>query len=381
MSGQFEAVDAGTLLPLVQQATRRPMLELGEWTWDTVQGGMGEGLGIFRYHGQATDQDESVNWSLILKVFGEPDEATALTDWNYWRREVDVFQSDFLANLPEGIRAPHCFAVQEIGQGRVGVWFEEIVEEEPDWTLEDYGQVAYNFGRFNGAYLTGQPIPDYPWLSQQWLRGWVERNAPFIPRLQQNLDHPWVKRLYPPDVAQNTFRLWAERDWYLQLLTRLPHTLCHMDVFRRNLFISQTLAGSRETVVIDWAFMGPGAIGEELVPLIEASILFLEVDLSDALELEKQVLEGYSAGLSDIGWQGDTRQTRLGYITAASLRFGIVVSAVLPIMLDEQLHPMVEQTFKRPMAELCDYWVEWNRRRIPRFTEEAHQLAQELGLA
>jgi len=91
MSEQFEAVDAGTLLPLVQQATGRPTLELGEWSWQAVQGGAGEGLGIFRYHGQATDQGELVNWSLILKVFGESAEAPTLTVWNYWRREVDVY--------------------------------------------------------------------------------------------------------------------------------------------------------------------------------------------------------------------------------------------------------------------------------------------------
>jgi hypothetical protein len=381
MSEQFEAVDAGTLLPLVQQATGRPTLELGEWSWQAVQGGAGEGLGIFRYHGQATDQGELVNWSLILKVFGESAEATTLTVWNYWRREVDVYQSDLLANLPEGIRAPQCFAVQGQGQGRVGVWLEDIVEAKPNWTIADYGRVAYDFGRFNGLYLTGQPIPTYPWLSQQWLRGWVELNVPFVALLQQNLAHPLVKRVYQPEVAKNLFQLWADRDWYLQVLERLPQTLCHMDAFRRNLFICQASVANQETVAIDWAFVGPGAVGEELVPLIEASIGFMEVDVSNALELQKQVLEGYLAGLSDVGWQGDPRQVRLGYTAAASLRFTVGLLVIVPRILDEQVHPIIEQFFKKPMGEICDYWAELFRQSTSRLPVEARKLAQELGLA
>jgi len=52
--------------------------------------------------------------------------------------------------------------VQELGQSRVGLWLEDIVEGKSDWTLADYGKVAYELGRFNGTYLTGQPIPDFP---------------------------------------------------------------------------------------------------------------------------------------------------------------------------------------------------------------------------
>jgi len=380
MSEQFETNGAGTLLPLARQATGRPTLELGDWSWQPIQGGAGEGLGIYRYLGQATNQGELVNWSLILKVFGESAEATPLTAWNYWRREVDVYQSDFLENLPGGIRAPQCFAVQEQGQGRIGLWLEDIVGDKLEWSIADYGQVAYDFGRFNGFYLTAQPIPTYPWLSQQWLRGFVERTIPSIALLQQTLDHQWVKRVYLPDVAQNLFQLWAEREWYLQILTCLPQTLCHMDAFRRNIFIRRAPDESQETVAIDWAFVGSGAVGEELVPLIEASIGFMEVDLSDVLELENQVLEGYLAGLSDVGWQGDARQIRLGYTAAASLRYTVGV-ADTSSLTDEQFHPLIEQTFKKPMGEICDYWAEFFRQSTSRLPVEAGKLAQELGLA
>jgi hypothetical protein len=196
------------------------------------------------------------------------------------------------------------------------------------------------------------------------------------------LDHPSVKRAYPPDVAEKLFQLWAERDWYFHILAQLPQTLCHMDAFRRNLFISQTLAGNQETVVIDWAFVGPGAIGEELAPLISATIIFFEVDFSDLLGLEKQILEGYVAGLSAAGWQGDTRQVRLGYMAAASLRYSVgTMSNVLTMALNEQIHPIVEQLYKKPMGELFDHVAESRRQVTSRLSIETHKLARELGLA
>ena len=34
----------------------------------------------------------------------------------------------------------------------------------PRWPLEQYASAARCLGRFNGAYLAGRPIPDYPWL-------------------------------------------------------------------------------------------------------------------------------------------------------------------------------------------------------------------------
>ena len=283
--------------------------------------------------------------------------------------------------MPESIRAPHCFAIQELGQGRIGLWLEDLGGSKSEWTIADYGQAAYDLGRFNGTYLTGQPIPDYPWLSQQWLSGWIERTAPFIPIFQQNLDHLWVKRMWPPDVAEKLLQLWVERDFYFKVLAQLPQTLCHMDAFRGNLFICPPPAKGQEVVAIDWAYVGSGAIGEELAPLIEFTILLFEVDLSDALELEKQVFAGYVAGLESVGWQGDIRQVRLGHAIAASFRYTVGPISVVPRLLDEQDRARAEQNLKKPMGEICDSFAEIRRHVTNRFPAQARELARELGLA
>src|SRR5919201_6300912 len=74
--------------------------------------------------------------------------------------------------------------------------------------------------------------------------------------------HPLIRRAYPTPVAERLLRLHAGRGVLLDRLDRLPHTLCHLDAFRRNLFARVTDDGRQQTVAIDWASIGFAALGE-----------------------------------------------------------------------------------------------------------------------
>jgi hypothetical protein len=174
------------------------------------------------------------------------------------------------------------------------------------------------------------------------------------------------------------FHLWEERNLYLDALDRLPQTLCHLDLFRRNLFVRRTADGGEQTVVIDWAFAGRGAIGEELAPLVLASVAFHEVALAQAQVLEDIVLDGYLLGLQQAGWRGDPRQVRLGY-TAASLRFRFAeLNRAMAMILDESQHPVLEQVFGCSMQEILDHWAQVGSL-CDRLTGEARDLMSILG--
>jgi hypothetical protein len=165
-----------------------------------------------------------------------------------------------------------------------------------------------------------------------------------------------IRRWLPGDASDRYFRLWEERGVYLDALDRLPQTLCHFDIFRRNLFARRAAGGDDQTVAIDWAFAGQGALGEELVPLVLASVMFFEVGLDQAQALEEIALEGYLEGLRDAGWQGDPRQVRLGYAAAASLRYKFNdAGRWLALVLDENLHPMIQQMWGMPIEQVIDH--------------------------
>ena len=290
-----------------------------------------------------------------------------------------AYWSGLLDDLPGGIAAPRCLGVDVSADGIVRLWLEDVApENDAPWSLDRYALAARHLGQFNGAYLAGRSLPDAPWLSTSWLRGWVGANEAAMDHLKRVLDHPLVQQVYPEGVARSFLRLWTERELFLDRLDRLPHTLCHLDAFRRNLLDSRLSDGSQQTPALDWAFIGKGALGEELGPLIQASIEFFEAESIAAQELEEVAFQGYLDGLTDAGWRGDPQVVRFGYAASTALRHGVgTVRLVLPILLDERLHARVEQLLGRPIEEVFEKWAEETGRMVP-LTDEAHQLAEEV---
>jgi hypothetical protein len=368
---QLPRIDQAKVTPMVRAATGNPVLDIGQWSCAQIQRGAGEGLGVYQLSGNGRAGAASLSWSLILKIL-DPAASDDPSAWNYGLREVLAYQSGLMPELPDGLGAPTCFGVEEQPDGTIWLWLEAIAEEEPVWTLAHYNCVARRLGCLNGIYLADRPLPDYPWLSKRWLHRWLEEGAMAVPQLPQFLDHPWVRRVYPPEVAEALLQIWAERELFLAALERLPQTLCHLDAFRRNLFNRRRADGKDETILIDWAFIGPAAVGEELVPLINASVAFLEVGLDQAQELEEEVLAGYLAGLQDVGCHIDPGQVRLGYAAAATLRYTLgTMRGLLPMLLDTSQHAILEQVFGRPMVELAEVWLECGRRFNIRLAAEA----------
>jgi hypothetical protein len=70
-------------------------------------------------------------------------------------------------------------------------------------------------------------------------------------------------------------------------------------------------------VLLDWAFVGDGALGEDVGNLIPDSVfdLLLPHDLLD--DLDAALTRAYLDGLRDAGWEGDERAVRLGICASA----------------------------------------------------------------
>ena len=132
-------------------------------------------------------------------------------------------------------------------------------------------------------------------------------------------------------------------------------------------------SGFRGPVVV--AMAGIGAIGEELNPLVNGTIDFSEVELSEARALDNIVFNGYLMGLDDAGWQGDPRLVRFGFTAASALCYniGYGLGDALPLILDEDLHPWTEQVFGQPMEAFADLWAHNDRYRLD-LADEARAL-------
>jgi hypothetical protein len=353
---QLAEIDGDTLAPLVHSALGSKTVEVLSWEYEQLHGGIAAGTAVYRFSGQGRDQGKVVPWSLILKTLRPEGGSAGVSAWDYYRREVDTYQSGWTADLPGGLAAPRCFGVLDQPDGTCcWMWLEDIRDIfASQWPLEHYGVAARHLGHFSGAYLVDQPLLSSPWLSLDWLRHYVEQSAPAIEPLRDAVKLPWGRRWLPGEDSEQYFRLWTERGLYLDALDRLPQTICHFDIFNLNLFARKTEAGEDETVVIDWAFVGKGPIGADLNPLVLMSVGLGGVAPDKMPELEAIVFDGYVQGLREAGWQGDRQLVRLGY-TAAGVRYLFPeLERWLALILDEGMRAAAEKVFGSPMGETFD---------------------------
>ena len=128
--------------------------------------------------------------------------------------------------------------------------------------------------------------------------------------------------------------------------------------------------GQPQITAVDWAFVGIGAIGQELAPLVFSN--------RSEPEMEAHALRHYLSGLLDAGWQGDERSVQLGYAITMALEYGLVlVGFYVDALLDEQQHPSLEQGFGEPIDKLVEQYASWMAFALPR-AEQARLLLSEL---
>jgi hypothetical protein len=355
-TAELEVIERATLTELVRRSLRSNTLEVRDWSCQAIHGGGGGSTGgVYRLAGTALDQGKPVPWSLILKVVAAPAIAGAPSNWDFWKREVFAYSSGILDNLPGALTAPRCIGITDHQPEITWLWLEDICSAHGlRWPLTQYEVSARHLGQLNGGYLAGRPLPLNPWLSNRWLRGYLEAAAPAIAQFPAVLEHGLIRRLYQDSGADRVLKFWADRAKLLDVLDRLPQTFCHLDALRRNLFMRRDGHDRDETVAIDWAFVGTGPVGQELAALIVGSVLLYEAELDELTDLEETALAGYLQGLHDAGWRGEERLVWLGYTISAALRYSTYGFMRMGILLDERQHAWAERALGHPITDFID---------------------------
>jgi len=383
---QIKDIDATRLMGLVRQALRSPTAEISHWEHHPISYINTEksNLGLHRFQGTAQDQGQARSWSVVLKAVHAPVNTANPACWNYHRREILAYQQGLLADLPGGLLAPRCFGITEHPEGVCWLWLEDISDPAcQSWSLAEYSLAARHLGRFNGAYAAGHPLLALPWLSQDWLRGWLSeyrassRIILELVRDKRFWEHPLLRSAFPRPITGDVLRLWASHNELLATLDQLPRTFCHLDAYRPNLFLRRGAQGAEETLAVDWVFAGIGAIGEEIANLLAASLIWFEYDAAEAGLLDEAVFAGYLDGLREAGWQGDARLVRLGYTAACALRWGVVGLWWLMSLNDNVKQADLEKKWGHPVPQLVSQWAKTTSY-VLGLAREANQLQRAL---
>ncbi|MCB0083595.1 MAG: phosphotransferase [Caldilineaceae bacterium] len=327
MSPHIESIDQSQLNSAVRQVLADDSAMVRNWTHQPLHGGF-SGAAVHRIAGQAQTSAGNRPWSLILKIISPAHGGQAATDYDYWQRESLLYQSGLLADLPDDLLTPRCFAITPQSDQSQWLWLEDMgAEMQDEWALTQYGVAARHLGQMNGAYLVNRPLPRQPWLRQPDVHERLALAAPGISELP-SLTHSLFAELLTGNRIQRIRRLWDKREHLLAALAELPLTFCHRDAFRRNLMARRNAEGRAQTVALDWGAAGLGQLGEELIPLFAATLSFVAIDVARIPQLDQLIFDGYIAGLRDAGWRGDARLVRFGFTALAALKVGVAEPAI-----------------------------------------------------
>ncbi|HEV2370166.1 MAG TPA: aminoglycoside phosphotransferase family protein [Acidimicrobiales bacterium] len=299
------------------------------------------------------------DWSVVLKLLrhgagGSPawQSGEDPGHWYYWRREADAFSSRVLRELVLPLRAPRSYGVFDRSDGSCAVWLEDLrsIPSAAGWEPVRYRAAAHHLGRAQGHLARAGRLPEDGWLGRDWLRRYVERREVALGQIEDPTvwNHPLVRELLPPETRDECRAIWQAREELLAVIESMPLTLVHCDLHPGNMF-----GADGETVLIDWGFVGRGPVGEDPGNLIFDAIWDFFVDPGEFKQLRTAVVQGYVAGLSESGWDGDA-ETVVRAITAV----GAVKFFWIPPAMANAAATGSSTLNRRPFEEAFRQWAQ-----------------------
>jgi hypothetical protein len=300
----------------------RPVLEVEELRHNK---GNDATFGIWRVRG--TDA------SAVLKIYKPPSAgftgywptSQVPSHWNHWRRESLAYAEGLPATAygEAGVAGPDLLETHVRADGMVEIWLDHVPGVDGfSWSPERLARFAYELGAGQARWV--ERVPDLPWLSRDWLGQYLTEGPPLCVEITDtDWDNPGIAS-WPAPVREGLRRLWAERDRMLAVARATERTLCHLDVWPANL-----IDADGRSVLVDWAFAGEGAVGEDISNLILDSFTDGLMDPDLLPEITEGTTDGYLRGLRDGGWSGSADDVRRAIAACGAAKYSWYGPAVL----------------------------------------------------
>ena len=295
--------------------------------------------------------------SLVIKVVRRGVDATPDQLWqagadeshrNYWKREWLAFDSGLLDSLPGDLRASRTLLTTQARDDECWIWMEDVQGRTgAALQLEDYPAIAHALGTTQGIYASGNaPLPDRPWLSRNWLRGWVETCAQFVDAIRDDdrWHDPRLSSLQP--LRTRVCELWERRADLFAIAEEPPLTVAHWDFWPANLYAGDDM------VAIDWSQVGLSGVTHDLDQLTLDTV-WMHVRPDESLEvLEGLILPAYLEGLRQGGFDVSSEQLHRWYAAAAALRYAWLGGGQVDLLANPDRVEFQEARFGRDVDSI-----------------------------
>ncbi|MFC9541553.1 aminoglycoside phosphotransferase family protein [Lysinibacillus sp. NPDC056959] len=285
MNKYDEKVVKPEILTLVLSKMLDKTIIRADYQLKELQGGT---IGIVRLvTGMAETSDgENLPYKMIWKTqekferYGDPES---------WRREFDLYASDFKKVFSDSFRWPECYHA-EINGDEIQLWMEYIDGVSGlNLTSEMYERIAEGLGRFQGRLYTERPkvlqnlsnLSNVEYMKNSYLhyRSW-------------NVLYDYIRSddcEIPKHLCKMLIDIDNNADEIFSRIEKLPIVLCHRDFWVANIFYSDN-----EIVLIDWDTAGWGYMGEDI-----ASLITDEADVCHMIEYYQNCIPAYYRGFSE----------------------------------------------------------------------------------
>ena len=260
--------------------------------------------------------------------------------WNYWRREVEVYRDEELRKrlADAGLVLPAADVVEH-ADGAVLMMEDIAGTHGTEFSLAEHAAFARACGRWQA-----RPAGDRSWTSVGFLRDYsTSREVPWeLVDDDAAWRQPLVAETWPAGLRQAWGQLIAHRNELLELVARLPRVRCHLDLWVSNVIQRPT----GELALLDWAFTGDGALGEDIGNHIPDAVFDLFWPAERLPELAETCVDNYLDGLREAGWRGSPDDVRLA-VMASGVKYAWLLPGLLGRASDTSHNAYHQQTDRR----------------------------------
>ncbi|GAA4587757.1 hypothetical protein GCM10023194_37640 [Planotetraspora phitsanulokensis] len=254
-----------------------------------------------------------------------------------WRAEADVYDSGL--PLPEGLRLPRLYFVDDLGDDRLDLWMEDVRIAPGEWDLTRYTAAARALGGL--AALRPADGPGTTPGFRTYVRNRVVQGA--LPALREPSlwRHPLVAP-YADGLLRMDLDILGHRiPDLLDAADRLPHTMAHGDASPENLLVPADAPG--EFVAIDWGWQTPVPVGFDLGQLLVGRAHQGMIEPGELPAVHRAIQTGYAQGLADGGMADD--HLAAGHVTTMVLRSAF--TAIPVERLGDPVTPQTHELFRK----------------------------------